>query len=99
MVDNHLDEIVNNEFVILLYRKKYNLSLRDERLLNLTRDEMLLDLTITNRFDEMLKEKSEYEDEDEDDDLSLEKIKNSNRDLKIVGFTKQDIDEFWNREL
>lgn len=93
-----LRQIVEQNFVILSYRKKYNLPLNDERYMNLTIEEMYTDLMLNLEYEEVAKE---IEDRDEDDDEGFEEIDsikeiNKNKKIKLkAGYSKEEIDNWF----
>lgn len=102
----NLDKIIKNDFIVLAYRDKYNLTFNDDKLLNGSEIEFFADLLITNHFKKFVNEKKEddplFDDEDEkmfsvQDGYSLEDWKSGKiNKLHIGGFTKEEEDKFWN---
>lgn len=51
-METNLNEIVESNFLELAYRKKYNLTFNDERILKACELDFEMDLRITKKFDE-----------------------------------------------
>ena len=95
-----LKEITNSEFIILAYRDKYNLPLNDERYINLSEQELELDLLLSKTFKDEVKKLFEEEEEETEDDIESIQNKGDNINMKLhSGFTEEEIDKFWNTKL
>ena len=105
--ETQLLQIVKNDFTILAYREKYNLSFNDKRVTEATELEMFADVLITSKFKRYIKEKSEQEEslfDDEDEQMFEIQDKSKLEDwqtgkikkLHIGGFTKEEQENFWN---
>ncbi len=91
-------------YPLLLYRKKYNLSLNDERLLKLSEMEIIFDSFLNMELDERIKN-IEEDDEEEIDLGDIKEIENFNDmknsitgNFKVNDFDEEEVDKFWNSD-
>lgn len=98
-----MKRLIDEEFFILTYREKYNLPLYDSRYMNLSEEEIRFDLVELNNFRKIIKEIVENENFEDDEDIEEVDDINEIGDNKKVklrsGFTNEEIEEIWNREL
>ena len=100
-------KLINEEFVVLTYREKYNLPLNDKTYMDLSEIEMDFDLRLSKNYKRMVKEILDSDDYDEDDSdydeiESIDEINSKGDGSKVklrAGFTQKDIDEFWEKDL
>ena len=93
---------VEEEFIILTYRNKYNLPLYDKAYMDLIEIKMNFDLHMNWTYKDIVKEILEYDTkEDYKEYETLEELRNKeNGKVNIdTGISKEDIDKFWNEDL